>query len=67
MGTGSGVLGISMLLQNPHFFQKAYLTDISEEALKVAKKNYDTLIPHSTNIQVHFLQTHLASFLTSEL
>ncbi|MDR3169485.1 MAG: methyltransferase [Candidatus Peribacteria bacterium] len=67
IGTGSGILGISILLQNPTFFQKAYLTDISEEALNVAKKNYTTLIPHPTTYQTQFLKSNLASFLSPTL
>ncbi|MDR0607192.1 MAG: methyltransferase [Candidatus Peribacteria bacterium] len=64
IGTGSGVLGISILLQHPTFFQKAYLTDISEEALNVAKKNYNHLIPLSTSYETQFITAHLASFFT---
>ncbi|MDR0649996.1 MAG: methyltransferase [Candidatus Peribacteria bacterium] len=67
IGTGSGVLGISILLQHPHFFQYAYLTDISEEALNVAKKNATLLLPHLTTYQIHIITSHLASFLDSEL
>jgi release factor glutamine methyltransferase len=62
IGTGSGVLGISVLLQNPHSFQQVYFTDISEEALNVAKKNYDTLITHPEHYHPHFLQVNLADF-----
>jgi release factor glutamine methyltransferase len=62
IGTGSGVLGISILLQNPDTFKKVCLSDISPEALEVAKRNYDTLIPHPEKYDTYFLQANLLSF-----
>jgi len=44
IGTGCGVLGISVLLQNPGFFHEAIFTDYYANALEVAKLNYDKLI-----------------------
>ncbi|PID34875.1 MAG: hypothetical protein CR971_00960 [candidate division SR1 bacterium] len=41
VGTGSGVLGLSVLLHNPDFFQQAYLLDYSRDALQLAQKNYE--------------------------
>jgi len=38
--TGCGVLGISVLLQNPGFFDEAIFTDYYANALEVAKLNY---------------------------
>jgi len=49
VGTGSGCLAISLTMEEPNF--ETYATDISEQALEVAKEN-------ATNIgsRVHFLQ-----------
>ncbi len=41
VGTGSWVLGLSVLLHNPNFFQQAYLLDYSRDALDLAQKNYE--------------------------
>ncbi|MDR0370053.1 MAG: methyltransferase, partial [Candidatus Peribacteria bacterium] len=49
IGTGCGVLGISVLLQNPNRFREIFFSDISEEALKVAQQNYKKLITNSYN------------------
>jgi len=38
------VLGISVLLQNPSFFDEVIFTDYFGDALLVAKKNYEALI-----------------------
>jgi len=63
IGTGCGVLGISVLLQNPEYFHEAYFSDISPSALEVAQQNYKNLIPNSESYHTHFLQSNLASFL----
>jgi release factor glutamine methyltransferase len=64
IGTGSGVLGISILFHNPNFYRSIFLCDISPEALIVAKKNYDTLI-RSTYYDTRFVQSDLAAFVES--
>ena len=65
IGTGCGVLGISVLLQNPDFFKEVYFSDISPEALEVAKRNYKSLIEEGKGFstQAHFLQANLADFM----
>lgn len=64
IGTGCGVLGISVLLQNPNYFAHAVLTDYFANALEVAKKNYETyrakIVP--TSLPVSFLQSDLLQF-----
>lgn len=60
IGTGSGVLWTSVLLQNPEFFNKSVMTDISEWALEVAKDNYKTLI--WDKIESKFLKANLIDF-----
>ena len=59
---GCGVLGCAVLLQNEGKFRDVFFSDISSEALTVAKKNYDTLIvdqPYNLRI----LQSDLCAFL----
>ena len=43
VGTGCGVLGLSVLLHNPAVFGQAVLSDMSSDALQIAKKNYHLL------------------------
>lgn len=70
IGTGCGVLWISVLLQNPDFFSRAIFSDYYANALEVAKINYQTLITSQwlmTNeqwpIKVDFLQSDLLDFI----
>jgi len=60
--TGCGVLWISVLLQNPDYFDEAIFSDYYENALEIAKKNYQSLI---TNYEwkVQFLHSDLLDFL----
>ena len=44
IGTGCGVLGISVLLQNPGYFRQAALADYFANALEIAKINYQKLV-----------------------
>ena len=62
--TGCGVLGISVLLQNPNFFKYVFFSDISTEALQVAIKNYNTHI-QSENHDAKFIQSDLIAFIES--
>ena len=64
IGTGCGVLGISVLLQNPDFYKSVFFSDISMEALTVAKKNYDHLITSSA-YDTRFIQSDLTAFVES--
>lgn len=61
IGTGCGVLGISVLLQNPDYFSDVVFSDYFENALEIAKKNYATLV---TNFswKVQFLHADLLDF-----
>lgn len=62
IGTGCWVLGISVLLQNPEYFSEVIFTDYFENALEIAKKNYELLI---TNYEWHvqFIHADLLDFL----
>lgn len=60
--TGSGCIGISLateLLKAKYDFH-LYMSDISQEALKIAKKNYQNLLPKNLE-QVTFIESDLYS------
>lgn len=65
VGTGCGVLGISSFLENPEFFTRVYLTELSEDALEVAKKNVQTLVPDEQRGQIDFVVWDLVESMTS--
>lgn len=44
VGTGSGVLGLSILHSHGSQIRKAWLLDISEDALAVARANYEKFL-----------------------
>ncbi|UFX83238.1 HemK family protein methyltransferase [Candidatus Absconditicoccus praedator] len=53
VGTGCGVLGISTAYHNKDHINKLLLMDISEDALIIAQKNQQNIIPQqSKNIQI---------------
>lgn len=65
VGTGCGVLGLSVLLHNPGRFSWAILSDFSVDALDVAKKNYN-LLAESWKLQwekVDFVHGSLLQYL----
>ncbi|AHB41829.1 hypothetical protein P148_SR1C00001G1051 [candidate division SR1 bacterium RAAC1_SR1_1] len=61
IGTGCGVLGTSVLLQNPDQISTVFFTDISQEALKVAKENTDRLLKGFQQEMI-FIWTDLLAF-----
>jgi len=67
--TGCWVLWISVLLQNAGYFDTAILTDYFENALAVAKKNFEVykggILAANSNLNVEFFQSDLLDFLTS--
>jgi len=69
IGTGCGVLGISVLLQNPGYFDEAVLTDYFANALEIAKKNYETykeeILAVNGELKVEFFQSDLLKFIKS--
>ncbi|MCF7835179.1 DUF559 domain-containing protein [Candidatus Gracilibacteria bacterium] len=62
IGTGCGVLGISVLLQNPNFFSKSIFTDFYANAIEVAKQNYKHLIINPES-ETDFIQSDLLDFI----
>ncbi len=67
IGTGCGVLGISVLLQNSGYFRQAALADYFANALEIAKKNYETykgeILTANSDLKVEFFQSDLLTFL----
>lgn len=61
IGTWCGVLGISILLQNPCFFRRAIFTDISPKALSVAQLNYEIQIKDH-DFPIEFIKSDLLDF-----
>lgn len=61
VGTWSWVLGISVLMQNQWYFDKAIFTEISQKALDVAQQNYEILIKDH-DFHHEFLQADLLDF-----
>lgn len=65
VGTGSGCIAISLIhkIQTDKLDQKIkfifFLTDISGKALKVAKKNFKSIIKSCKNIDVNFIKADL--------
>lgn len=60
--TGCGVLWISVLLQNPDYFSEVVFSDYFENALEIAKKNYEKLIT-DYSWKVQFFHADLLDFL----
>ncbi len=67
IGTGCGVLWISVLLQNPDFFSEAILSDYFANALEVAKKNFEYYKLEILNdrLKVSFVQSDLLDFIVN--
>lgn len=61
IGTGCWVLWTSVLLQNPDQISTVFFTDLSEEALKVAKQNVDILLKGFRQ-EMFFIWTDLLAF-----
>ena len=64
IGTGSGVLWCSVLLQNGGRIKEVFLADISADALYVANRNYNDLIDGSL-YDTRIIQSDLCAFLES--
>lgn len=62
IGTWCGVLWTSVLLQNPDTFDHAILTDIADETLEVAQKNFNNYFPNPS-FKIDFLNSSLLDFL----
>ncbi len=64
VGTGCGVLGLSVLLENPQYFSQAYLTEYFPDTLSLAQENYNHYKDHiPTHTQL--VQADLIDFLVT--
>lgn len=62
IGTGCGVLGLSVLLHNKDFFEKAYLSEYIEYTLSLARENYENYKNGIWTTDVKLVQSNLISF-----
>ena len=62
IGTGCGVLWLSVLLHNKDFFEKAYLSEYIEYTLSLARENYENYKNELWNTDVKLVQSNLISF-----
>lgn len=65
IGTGSWVLGTSVLIQNPDTFDHVIMTDISNDTLQVAQRNFSTHITQH-DYPVEFINSSLLDFIQKE-
>lgn len=62
IGTGCGVLWLSVLLHNKDFFEKAYLSEYIEYTLSLARENYENYKNEIWDTDVKLVQSNLISF-----
>ena len=62
IGTGCGVLWLSVLLHNKDFFEKAYLSEYIEYTLSLARENYENYKNEIWTTDVKLVQSNLISF-----
>lgn len=60
--TWCGVLGLSVLLHNKDFFEKAYLSEYIEYTLSLARENYENYKNGIWTTDVKLVQSNLISF-----
>jgi len=65
IGTGSGVLGVSVDCETEHQAIHVMMTDIDEKCLAVAKQNIDALVPADKQTRFHLQTADLCDFLGS--
>ena len=62
IGTGCGVLWLSVLLHNKDFFEKAYLSEYIEYTLSLARENYENYKNEIWTTDVKLVPSNLISF-----
>ncbi len=62
IGTGCGVLWLSVLLHNPSFFIEAYLSEYVDYTLSLAQENLEIFKPRLGKIKVNLVQSNLLNF-----
>lgn len=63
IGTGCGVLGLSVILHNENFFQQAYLSEYIDDTLSLAQENYEIFKLRLWDTKVNLVKSNLLSFL----
>jgi len=63
IGTGCGVLGLSVILHNENFFQQAYLSEYINDTLSLAQENYEIFKPRLWDTKVNLVKSNLLNFL----
>ncbi len=59
IGTGCGVLWLSVLRHNPKQIEHAIMTDITQEALEIARGNHEKLFSDRDEVTPLFLQANI--------
>jgi release factor glutamine methyltransferase len=62
IGTGCGVLWLSVLLHNPSFFIEAYLSEYVDYTLSLAQENFEIFKPRLSKTKVNLVQSNLLNF-----
>jgi len=65
IGTGCGVLGLSVILHNLDFFDQAYLSEYIDYTLSLAQENYEILKPRLGKTKVNLVKANLLDFLNN--
>lgn len=63
IGTGCGVLWLSVLLHNKDFFERAYLSEYIEYTLSLARENFESYKSKLWNTKVNLVQSNLVAFI----
>lgn len=67
IGTGCGVLWLSVVLHNPKFFQQAYLSEYIDDTLSLAQENYEIFKSKLWDTKVNLVKSNLLSFLDDKI
>jgi methylase of polypeptide subunit release factors len=65
IGTGSGVLGVSVDCETNHIATRVMMTDIDTKCLEVARQNMEALVPAMYQHRFHIQTADLCDFLGS--
>lgn len=66
MGTGSGIIGLTLCLEHPESFSEIVLSDISSEALQTARLNYEKHKECGEKAKLNFIESNLFAELAPE-
>jgi release factor glutamine methyltransferase len=66
IGTGCGVLGLSVMLHNLDFFDKTYLSEYIDDTMSLAVENYEILKPRLWNTKIYPVKSNLLQFIKDQ-